>query len=108
MSIFITPDSLRDPFFGTFNKFPIVQEVAVGNLITANIVMSDELHRTRIPKDEIKKRLAFQVAEKMIENGLISFTKSENYIEGTTSFYARAILMPQERIEYMRRAKDIP
>ena len=91
-----------------FNQLPVVKEVAVGNLLTASIVMNDELHKTRIPKDEIKKRLAFKIAEGLLEEGLISFTKLENAVEGTTSFYARAILMPRERIEYMRTAKDIP
>jgi len=52
----------------------------------------------------IKNELAKDIANYMIKNQLISFTKQENIVENTVTYRARFCLMPTDQVQILRKS----
>jgi hypothetical protein len=53
-------------------------------------------------KQEIKKRLAMDLAEKMLENGVIEFTQMQDSASGHKTIKARCYLVPDNQVRILR------
>ena len=60
-----------------------------------------------ITENEIKQRLAHQIAEAIIQQKLVEFTKSEDILSGTALFRARAFVLPDNQVKTLRLEKLI-
>lgn len=54
----------------------------------------------------IKKELSVRLAEGMIEKKLVAFTKKHNINSDSEEYYARAFVLPNDKIQIVRRLKD--
>jgi hypothetical protein len=108
-----------DPFNGQqltisgIQSYPILgsyepQELVKGEMITAQMVVSDfEITKMNIDEDqfrnEMKKKLVHDLAEQLLRNKLVEFTKQENLHSGETVFRARAFLTPDSQVRLLRK-----
>ena len=53
-------------------------------------------------KQEIKKRLAMNLAEKMLEDGVIEFTQMQDSASGHNTIKARCYLVPDDQVRLLR------
>ena len=60
-----------------------------------------------ITVDEIKQRFAHQIAQAIIEQKLIEFTKFDDIVTGITSFRARVFVSPDSQVKTLRVEKLI-
>lgn len=91
---------------GTISVF---DEKVRGEMITTEIIVNG-FDSTKMNldedmfKEEMKKRLARQLAELIIENKLVEFTKQENFNTCETTYRARAYLTPDNQVRILRKA----
>lgn len=116
---YIGPTDPFDPFNGQpltisgaglqITASPFVdQELVKGEMITAQMHVSDfEIAKMNIDEDqfrhEMKKKLAHELAEQMLKNKFVEFTKQENLQNGDTIFRARAFLTPDDKVRVLRK-----
>ena len=60
-----------------------------------------------ITVDEIKQRFASEIAQAIIEQKLIEFTKFDDIVTGITSFRARVFVLPDSQVKTIRLEKLI-
>jgi len=53
-------------------------------------------------KQEVKKRLAMDLAEKMLEEGVIEFTQMQDSVWGHKTIKARCYLVPDNQVRLLR------
>jgi hypothetical protein len=56
--------------------------------------------------DVLKRRLAVELAEKMIENKLIDFTYMDNQLGFERIYHARCFLVPNDDVQLLRMMSD--
>ena len=88
------------PTFG-----PMFTEYAIKGRMTVASMVFNELKMMSITKDEIKKALAFQLAEELISNGSIDFTQSVDRINHTVMVRARAFVVPNGDVQLLQTLK---
>jgi hypothetical protein len=84
------------------------QEFVKGEMITAQMKVTDlEITQMNIDEDqfkhEMKKKLAHELAEQLLRNKFVEFTKQENLHTGETIFRARAFLTPDDKVRILRK-----
>jgi hypothetical protein len=72
-----------------------------GHLVTAASFMHVS-HATSMHTDYIKKQLVHMLAAGLIDKKLISFTKIDDPLTLTTSFYARGFLVSDDKVRLIR------
>jgi hypothetical protein len=85
---------------------PTVCEVVFGKQVGVDYTIREAI--TPISHDEIKRRLAHEIAGALIGKNLIEFTKLQDPKSYGTIYRARLIVMPREKVEFMRKEKLIP
>lgn len=102
----------NDPYgqltIGGISSFPLSEGHVQGEMILAEIDVTDlELTKMNLDhdsfKNEVKKQLANNIAEQLLNNKLIEFTKIEDIHTGNTKFKARAFLTPDNKVREIRR-----
>ena len=76
-----------------------------GQMFMVSFTASDKLMFDTpedIWKQEIKKRLAMDLAEKMLEEGVIEFTQTDNLHSGHKTIRARCYLVPDNQVRILR------
>jgi hypothetical protein len=76
----------------------LTEQIIISNLEVAQMNMDETSF-----KQEMKKRLCMALAEKMLENKLVEFTKQENLQSGEVTFRARAYLTPDSQVRLLRK-----
>jgi hypothetical protein len=71
-----------------------------GHLVTASFMHVS--HATSMHTDYIKKQLVHMLAAGLIDKKLISFTKIDDPLTLTTSFYARGFLVSDDKVRLIR------
>jgi phosphoribosylformylglycinamidine (FGAM) synthase PurS component len=89
-------------------SLPLPEGHVQGEMILAEMNVSDfELTKMNLDhdsfKNEVKKQLANKIAEQLLNNKLIEFTKIEDIHTGNTKFKARAFLAPDDKVREIRR-----
>lgn len=74
-----------------------------GEMILASSTINS-YSQLNIPKDEIKKQLAIDLAVGMIQRGLVEFTQQKNP-DGTVIVRARAFAVPNADVQTLRLVK---
>ena len=76
-----------------------------GQMFMVSFTASDKLMfdaSEDVWKQEIKKRLAMDLAEKMLEEGVIEFTQTDNLHSGHKTIRARCYLVPDNQVRILR------
>ena len=96
--LFVHDNSIRNVEIIDFKDLDIQGTMlSVGLETKLTVVLDEEDH-----KKHIKKQLAHLLAEKMIENNLISFTMTNNPASFYRMYRARAFLVPNDRVQILR------
>jgi hypothetical protein len=98
------PTTLNSVFIGQ-------EEFIKGEMVTVqNVVKDFEITQMMIDADnfkqEMKKKLAHQIAEKLLENKLVEFTKQENLNTNEITFRARAYLVKDDKVRTLRKYSE--
>jgi hypothetical protein len=76
-------------------------------LAVQKVVGAHELEMIKLDEDtfnqQIKRELAFQLAEQILQNKFVEFTKQENYNTGQITYRARAYLTPDDKVRMLRK-----
>ena len=105
--------SITNPKFPDFNNFntegSTTQDFAIGGkLCQVSMTFQEfQMYEFEQKKDSIKHNLAIKLAEYMIDNKLIEFTKMQNMSMETT-LYCRCYLAPDDQIRILRTLKAKP
>lgn len=83
----------------TINAFEEVK----GEMILVEKVV-DTTHVNLPDKEQIKKELAEQLAQKILESNLVEFTRQDDFKTDLVTFRARAYLTPDEKIRVLRKS----
>lgn len=75
-----------------------------GRMIVASLALS-EGELVLLSKDEIKKRLAIQLAEGMLEEGCIEYTQGHDWTNHSVMIRARAFVVPSADVKLLRVSK---
>lgn len=75
-----------------------------GEMLLGTMVYSEAVMRT-IGKDEIKRQLATQLAEKMLESKFIEFTQVRDDTQMSVTVRARAYVVPDTQVKILRTHK---
>ena len=73
-----------------------------GHLVTASFMHVTDFLATSIDTDYIKRQLVHMLAAGLIDKKLISFTKIDDPLTLTTSFYARGFLVSDDKVRLIR------
>jgi len=80
---------------------------ADAKLVTVKLTVSEAIIAQQINdfayKDYVKQRLAKMLAEHLLQNDLVEFTKQTMHDTGYTSFIARSAILPKERTSSLRK-----
>ena len=57
---------------------------------------------TNLTEDIIKEKLVQQLADDILANKLVSFTKIDNMFQDSSTFLARAYLVPDEAVRILK------
>jgi hypothetical protein len=84
------------------------EDFVQGEMLNSQIVVSDSemIQMMTDPdnfKQTMKKRLAEIIAEKLLENKLVEFTKQEDLHTNETVFRARAYLVKDDKVRTLRK-----
>jgi hypothetical protein len=77
----------------------LLVEKQVDDAALRSIGLSDQEH-----KDIIKKELAMRIAEEILKNKMVEFTKVEDIHTGVVTFKARAYLVTDDKIREIRKS----
>lgn len=75
-----------------------------GRMLIASLALS-EGELVLLSKDEIKKRLAIQLAEGMLEEGCIEYTQGHDWTNRSVMIRARAFAVPSDMVQILRTLK---
>jgi hypothetical protein len=97
----LTISGLNTTFLGS-------EEFIKGEMVHAQVVVKDfEITQMMIDPDnfkqEMKIKLALEIAEKLLENKLVEFTKQEDLHTQETTFRARAYLVKDDKVRILRK-----
>lgn len=82
-----------------------VKEYAIGGkLLSVNVVIND-MQLTMYPTDQIKRELVSKLAEYMLENKFVEFTKIPSIQNMNTTFNARCYVAPDSQVKILRSLK---
>ena len=85
---------------------PITYEHTIqGQMFMVDFTVSDKLMFDApgdLWKQEVKKRLAMSLAEKMLEEGAIAFTQIPDIASGDRTIKARCFLVPDNQVRILR------
>jgi hypothetical protein len=99
---------------GTIHSYPILgtnsfdfDETVRGEMVTFQKVVSvHELEMIKLDEDifnqQVKKELVFKLAEQILNNKLVEFTKQENLHTHEITYRARAFLTPDDQVRILR------
>lgn len=90
----------KDEPYGA-SDFNIKEYAIGGKLITASFII-DEMVLEHVPKDEIKRRLANELAQGMIENNLLEFTSMRDPSSHNIRIHVRCYLTPDSQVKIIR------
>ena len=83
-----------------------IKEYAIGGkLITASFIVN-EMTLEHVPKDEIKRKLAIELAQGMIENNLLEFTSMRDPLSSNIRISVRCYLAPDGQVKIIRELKN--
>lgn len=104
----------HDPY-GTIRSYPTIgidsfslDETVRGEMITAQMVFNaSTLAQIKVDdetfKQDTKRKLAIQLAEQILNNKLVEFTKQENLNTFEITYRARAYLTPDNQVRMLRK-----
>ena len=72
-----------------------------GHLVQASITMADEKILDD-GKNDIKKQLLHMLAKELLDKKMIAFTKIDDPVRLTTTFYARGFLVSDDKVKLIR------
>jgi len=104
----------HDPYSGLTiqdTSFGPVEDFIQGEMVTSQVVVKDsEVVQMMIDPDnfkqEMKIKLALEIAEKLLENKLVEFTKQENLNTNEITFRARAYLVKDDKVRTLRKHSE--
>jgi hypothetical protein len=114
-SIDITGISLPINNGGTIHSYPILgtnsfdfDETVRGEMITVQKVVGvHELEMIKLDEDmfnqQVKRELAFQLAEQILKNKFVEFTKQQDMHTNKITYRARAYLTPDNQVRMLRK-----
>lgn len=76
-----------------------------GHLVQASITMANEKMLSIAlddGKNVIKKQLVHMLAEELIDKRMVAFTKIDDPVHLTTTFYARGFLVSDDKVRLIR------
>ena len=73
-----------------------------GHLVKASITLSTNELISYIDAEEIKKQLVHKLAAGLIDKKMIAFTKIDDPVHLTTTFYARGFLVSDDKVRLIR------
>lgn len=76
-----------------------------GHLVQASITMADEKIQSLLlddGKNVIKKQLVHMLAEGLLDKRMVAFTKMDDPVHLTTTFYARGFLVSDDKVKLIR------
>lgn len=76
-----------------------------GHLVQASITMADEKMLSIAlddRKNDIKKQLLHMLAKELLDKKMIAFTKIDDPVHLTTTFYARGFLVSDDKVKLIR------
>jgi hypothetical protein len=84
------------------------EEFIKGEMVHAQVVVKDfQIAGMMMDPDnfkqEMKIKLALEIAEKLLENKLVEFTKQEDLHTNETTFRARAYLVRDDKVRVLRK-----
>lgn len=88
----------------TTEEYRILGKMVIGNL-TVSAYDPLLLGNTIDIEDEIKNRLANNIAKYLVDNKLIEFTRSINLDNDTMKFKARIFVTPDDQVRILRTTK---
>lgn len=94
----------KDESYGA-SDFNIKEYAIGGKLITASFII-DEMVLEHVPKDEIKRKLANELAQGMIENKLLEFTSMRDPSSHNIRIHVRCYLAPDGQVKIIRELKN--
>lgn len=102
------PNALSITAHGPFGSWTENEDFIQGEMVTVQEVVSalrvaEMFMDSDNFKQEIKKKLANQIAEKLLENKLVEFTKQEYLHTNETTFRARAYLVKDDKVRVLRK-----
>lgn len=89
-----------------WQSIPVITDVIVGKHVGVDYAIREAM--SPIPRDEIKRRLSQILAGALVEKNLIEFTMLNDPTSYGIIYRARLIVMPREKVEFMRKEKLIP
>jgi hypothetical protein len=117
-SLSITSNYPHDPYGGitlpydpnsfTLGSIGTVEDFIQGEMINAQVIVKDfEITEMMMDPDNfkqtMKKRLVEIIAEKLLSNKLVEFTKQEDLHTNETTFRARAHLVKDDKVRILRK-----
>lgn len=92
---------------GGISSYPLSEGYVQGEMLIAEeIIQSSSVIQVSHDSDDFKKtikeKLVRHLAEQMIKNKLVEFTKIENIHTGDVTFKARAFLAPDNKVREIR------
>jgi hypothetical protein len=76
-----------------------------GHLVQASITIADEKIQSLLLDDgkmTIKKQLVHMLAEALLDKRMVAFTKIDDPVHLTTTFYARGFLVSDDKVKLIR------
>jgi hypothetical protein len=97
-----------DPNSFTIGPIGPVEDFIQGEMIHAQVVVKDfQIAGMMMDPDnfkqKMKKQLAHEIAEHLLNNKLVEFTKQEDLHTNETTFRARAYLVKDDKVRILRK-----
>lgn len=92
-----------EPTF-TSHDYPIGGKMVVGSCTMTEMEASSWMVDS---KEELKRKLLYQMLDYMLENKLVEFTTFEDHARATRTFRVRAYLAPNDQVKILRVAYKI-
>lgn len=83
---------------------PTYDHIIKGQMLLASVQMDDPYLCT-LPKDEVKKLLAQDLAEGLLKSSSIEFTQQKDVVSGITTIRARCFMVPSGDVQTLRLVK---
>jgi len=83
---------------------PTYDHIIKGQMLLASVKMDDPYLCT-LPKDEVKKLLAQDLAEGLLKSSSIEFTQQKDVVSGITTIRARCFMVPSGDVQILRLVK---
>jgi hypothetical protein len=79
-----------------------VKEYAIGGKLLTMRMTFNEYDSTVLTKEQIKEKMAINLAQAMVENNMIEFTRQVDHSTLNVMIHARCYMAPNEQVKILR------